>query len=486
LHLRWRSRRTPCPRTFRSDEIFALRDGLRRDFEAYTALKYAKVQAAKGDSEFFFRQVCRLKPYWYQLELAELYKRNQFLAVRWPRQTGKSTSIAALLLQDAWENPDLNVGLIGPSWRQTKLNVRHVAGFCRNLPAGSCVIQKSRVYFKNGSIIEAFPNNPDTIRGSTFHRIWIDEANYVGNDVDLYDAILFTLGTTNGKLIASSTPFSSDSLFWRMCNHRDFEDFARHHFSFQKALSPNGPLKPNMIDRFKRQFGDDQSRWRREMEAEWAEDDDVCLPQSLIVSCVGTVKNCGVDLQLYDPERSYEGEFYGGLDPAQVKDFCVFSVVERLNDRLFLRHLKIFQQPTKYAHVLAYIKALQDRWGGFEKIRVDFTREGPSFLTDMENAGIYHAEGVSFSVPRKSEMASLMKMRMEDQKFFFPLLNWERPYRSDICSELNVERYQLRKDGTVAYSHPGGTHDDVFWSIALAVYGTVEMQPETFLAVVSR
>ena len=31
----------------------------------------------------------------------------------------------------------------------------------------------------------------------------------------------------------------------------------------------------------------------------------------------------------------------------------------------------------------------------------------------------------------------------------------------------NVERYDLRKDGNVGFSHPWGTHDDVFWSIAL-------------------
>jgi hypothetical protein len=40
-----------------------------------------------------------------------------------------------------------------------------------------------------------------------------------------------------------------------------------------------------------------------------------------------------------------------------------------------------------------------------------------------------------------------------------------------------VERFELRKDGAVALSHPNGTHDDVWWSMALAVYATVEMKP---------
>jgi hypothetical protein len=74
---------TKHPRTFHADEAEAHRTGLREDYS----------------------EICRLKPFTYQLELAELYRQNQFFAVRWPRQTGKSTSIGGLLLQDAYENP---------------------------------------------------------------------------------------------------------------------------------------------------------------------------------------------------------------------------------------------------------------------------------------------------------------------------------------------------------------------------------------------
>ena len=83
-------------------------------------------------------------------------------------------------------------------------------------------------------------------------------------------------------------------------------------------------------------------------------------------------------------------------------------------------------------------------------------------------------------------MASLLKQRMANHQFFYPLLSWERPYRGEICTELNVERYVLRKDGAIGFSHPTGTHDDVFWSVALAVYATANMEPEPFIAVVPR
>jgi len=424
----------------------------------------------------FFKEILGFELFDYERELVDLYKENQFIWVRWSRQIGKSHTVSAILLKESWETPDLYTAIVGPSWRQTKLNIRRIGSFARKLLGSDKGIQKTRVTLPNGSVLEAFPNNPDTIRGPTFHRIWWEEANFTPNAEDLYDAILFTLGTTDGKLIATSTPWNTDSLFWKMCNHKDFSDFRGSHVDYKRAIWPKGPLRPNIVEKIKRQFANDPARWRREMEAEWAEDEDVWLSQSLIVACIGTVKNCSEDLQPWNPDIGYEGDLFAGLDLAQVRDFCVLSVFERRNDKLFLRHLKIFSQPTKYASVLGYLKMLQDRWGGFSKIRVDFTKEGPSIISDMEDAGIQNAEGVNFSIPRKSEMANLLKQRMSDGRLYYPLLTWEKPFRGDICNELNVERFELRKDGALAFSHPNGTHDDVFWAMALGVFATVDMK----------
>ena len=426
----------------------------------------------------FFRQVVGFEPYEYQLKFIKQFQENNFLAARWSRQIGKSWIVAALLLWYAITQSNSYIAVLGPSWRQTKLNLRRIHYFLNGIPRALIKSKlKTSIEFANGTKIEAFPNNPETIRGPTLNVIWWDEVNFTANDEDLYDAILFTLGTTNGKLVCTSTPFNSDSLFAKMCFHSDFSDFARSHVRWDQALEPNGPLKKSIVEKIRKQFGEDPSRWRREMEAEYAEDEDVWLPQSLIASCIGTVKTCREDLQLWDINKGYEGDLFAGLDLAQVRDYCVFSVFDRVNDVLLLRHLKIFQQPTKYATVLGYVKALQDRWGGFQKIRVDFTKEGPSLISDMEEAGIKNVEGVHFSISRKSEMAGLSKERMMSQRLFYPYFTWEIPYRGDICNELNIERYELRKDGALNLSHPNGTHDDVFWAIALGVYATVEMKP---------
>ena len=446
-----------------------------------------KAKKFSSDPVDFFEQVMGFKPFAYQVEFIRMFQENQFTAARWCRQSGKSWIVSALLLWYALTHPDCNIAVVGPSWRQTKRIISRIAYFMRKLPPDMTFKpHKTYIHFPSGSMIEAFPNNPDTIRGPTLNVVYCDEMNFIPNDVELYDAILFTLGTTNGKFVCSSTPWNTDAIFWKIFNHKDYSDFKTSHVPVEKAMEPNGPLKPNIIEKIRKQFGDDPSRWRREMEAEWAEDEDVWLNQNLIAACVGTVKNCGEDLQEFNPEESYEGDFYAGLDPAQTKDYHVLSVTERVDDKVLLRHLKIFKHPTMDAYVLGYIKALQDRWGGFQKIRVDITRDGPSFINDMEQAGIDNAEGVILSAPRKSEVASLLKKRMGDGRFFYPLLSWEAPYRGDICNEFNVERYQLRKDGGIGFSHPNGTHDDCFWATALSVYATVEMSPEPFLAVVPR
>ena len=36
------------------------------------------------------------------------------------------------------------------------------------------------------------------------------------------------------------------------------------------------------------------------------------------------------------------------------------------------------------------------------------------------------------------------------------------------------------------YHHPAGTHDDVFWATALAVYATANMEPEPNLTIIPR
>jgi hypothetical protein len=42
------------------------------------------------------------------------------------------------------------------------------------------------------------------------------------------------------------------------------------------------------------------------------------------------------------------------------------------------------------------------------------------------------------------------------------------PYDPELLNQLNAPSYQLSKTGKISYNHPEGTHDDMFWALALA------------------
>jgi phage terminase large subunit-like protein len=456
--------------------------------ESERVVDEAEVKKAKNLSknpEKFFKQIVGFEPTSYQKDLIKLFLEKQFVAMRWARQSGKSFIASAIILWYAITHPDCYVGIVAPSWRQAKLIIRRITYFLKNLPPGMYFKpMRTAIRFTNGAVIEAFPNNPDTIRGPTLNMIYWDEANFTNQDVDLWTAILFTISTTKGKVLVSSTPWNTDSVFYRMFHSEEFAEFGRSHVTWKDALQPNGPLDPKTLESIRKQFEYDPWRFRRECEAEWAEDEQCWLPQTLITKCIATEKTLGEELELWSWEGpSRRGDFYAGLDLGKVQDYSVLAVVEHVRDKFLLRHLKIFDLGTSYASVIGYVKTLQDRWSGFRKIRVDCTNQD-YVVEDMKNSGIENVEGVRFTLPRKQEMATLLKQRMINNQFWYPYFTWQKPYPSEYVTELNVERFELRKDGSIAFNHPSGTHDDVFWATALALYATVEMTPEPVIEVI--
>ncbi len=235
----------------------------------------------------FFQTTAGFKPTAYQEKL--LLDENQFIAARWSRQSGKSLCLAVLSLYTALSSPNRRELILAPSFRQSRRMLRRISSFLSRLPENVLDGRplKTRLEFVNGSTIEAFPNNPETIRGETTNMIILDEANYIQDDKELYDAIVYSLATTNGRLIATSTPGSRDSLFYVMCNDDEtFGDFSRHHVTYLGALEPNGPLKRSTLEKLERQMREDPWRWKREMMAEFSEDEEAWLSYSLITSCV--------------------------------------------------------------------------------------------------------------------------------------------------------------------------------------------------------
>jgi hypothetical protein len=235
----------------------------------------------------FFKQMTGFEPTAYQVAL--LLDPSQFVVARWSRQSGKSLCLTLICLYVALSSSNRRIAILAPSLRQSRAMIRRASSFLPKLPRNALEGRalKTKLEFSNGSTIEAFPNSPETVRGLTLDLLIVDEASYIEDDRALYDAIVFALGTTNGRFIATSTPGSRDSLFYEMCMDDDlYGDFSRHHVSFHDALEPGGPLKKGILEKLERQMREDPWRWQREMLAEFSEDEEAWFSYGLIDSAV--------------------------------------------------------------------------------------------------------------------------------------------------------------------------------------------------------
>ena len=130
------------------------------------------------------------------------------------RQSGKSTSTAALALHTALYESDALVLLLSPSLRQSQELFRAVMRlFERIRGAASPEAESSlRLELENGSRIAALPGKEETVRGFAGVKLLvIDEAARVADD--LYRAVRPMLAVSEGRMICLSTPWGKRGFF---------------------------------------------------------------------------------------------------------------------------------------------------------------------------------------------------------------------------------------------------------------------------------
>jgi phage FluMu gp28-like protein len=324
-------------------------------------------------------------------------------------------------------------------------------------------LQRTVVRFRNGSRIVALPNNPQLLRGYTANQVIADEANFFKDDELVFYNVLYPkLSTTDGTLIAISTPWNKDSVFYRMCQNKDFSQ----HVVTCEQVKEAGLIKQSFIDDMRAQLPTEF--FQREFMAEFVEDIDAWLSQSLIVQCIDS------NLQLYDFHDQPRGEFYVGVDFGKEMDYSVVLVAEKSGSTVSVVHAHRFPLKTEYASVIGYVKSLLDRWQEIRAVYADITGVGNYIVEDMFRGGIQNVTGITFTVQSKEEMATIMREKMRTGEVKIPYVPSRRLEDINLTAELNIEKCELMKTGHLRFSHPEGGHDDVFWSTALAIYASAQ------------
>jgi len=402
----------------------------------------------------------------YQAKLLRDDKKR--IVVRWSRQAGKTTILALRAIWFALKHPKTLTLIVAPSLRQSMILADKLQDFLTSLPretrrATIGKLQRTVIHFKNGSRIVALPNSPQLLRGYTANMCILDEMAFFRDDeLVVYNVIMPMLSTTDGTLVVSSTPWSTDSIFYRMCMN---PEYSQHLVTCDDAVK-SGLISQSFIDEMRQALP--AERFQREFESKFVEDVNAWLTQSLIVKCIDS------ELQPYDFADQPQGSFYAGVDFGKHQDHSVIVVVERRHETLYLVHVHRFPLETEYASVIGYVKSLCDRWHTVATVYCDVTGVGDYVVEDMHKAELTNVNGVLFTLQSKEEMATILREKMRQGEVKIPYSPARTVQDIDLCAELNVEKYELMKTGHIRFSHPEGSHDDVFWATCLAIYASVQ------------
>ena len=393
----------------------------------------------------------------YQMNF--LNSRSKRVVLRWPRQSGKTFSLAAYAIWFAVVNEKTTTLIVAPTQRQSMILNDVIVSLVEGIPPKIRKIFVRRrlrtiTYLLNHSKIVALPNSSNLLRGYTAHLIILDEAAFFQNDEEIFQNVLPPmLATTQGKMIVSSTPWGKNTQYYRVNMDPSWEV---HHASWRDARDA-GLYKQDWVEEVERVRETLPLTYRMEYEAEFSEDVDTWLTQDLLA------KACYPDVEYLTFNEAAKGDFYAGMDLGESVDYTALAVVRRVGNELHLAYMYRFPLGTSLAACIGHINVLGRRWNRIHATYVDSTKHGEYIVNDMSSAGAPKPKGIFFTQETKQEMAQMMKQRLAEGRL-------KLPYDRSLLNELNAEQYELTKTGRISLTHATGTHDDRFWALALATY----------------
>ena len=316
--------------------------------------------------------------------LRSMWFKNYVMAIMC-RGAGKTFLQAVLAVLKAMLYPGHRVGLIAPTFRQSKLIFDECSRLYQRSPilrdacekrptqqSDNCYIRFKSVAGQPGSLVQAIPLGDGTkIRGSRFFTILLDEFPHIPpeifnlvirpmaatvadpmENVDrlerrqiLLDKGLITQeelddeGSSNQIIITSSGYFTFNHMYdlykiYREEMLRGNEKYAV--FRVPYTLLPVGFLDKDNVESAKREMS--SLEFRMEYEAAFIPDTDAFYKASLLEACS---KNSFSTQVAGDPGKSY----CLGIDPARSEDSFALAVVEIGHPAKVVHALEIQKQP---------------------------------------------------------------------------------------------------------------------------------------------
>lgn len=310
--------------------------------------------------------------------------------------------------------------------------------------------------------------------------IYFDEFAHIRDAAKLYRAATPAIIRGNSRLTIISTPLGQSGLFYDIFAGEDhYPNYSRHAVPWWEC---SAMVKPGLYeeslalaasvagseDRIRKygsekllvvfqEFGGDLLGFQTEFEATFADEATAYYPWELIVGCTDNDLNVWREWQ---PGYETDGEISIGVDLARDQDKTVFTVVEHNDDLakvLFVRATQdTYDEQFKYLkRMVAMVKP--------NRVTIDQTGVGQKFVEDARREIVDVAvEGVVFTNSGKERWATSFKGDMQTRKISWPNI-----------PDLKRQIHGIKRTKTEAnFYRFAGTHDDYFWSLMLALYGS--------------
>lgn len=246
-----------------------------------------------------------------------------------PRRVGKSTLIEALAIWTCFREPNARVLIVsaGESSAQDRIEGASRLLSRNELTEGSTADEfRSRIDFKNGSVLVSKPASEKAIRGmgAGLKLLVVDEAAWVNESV--WDAAQFTAldEKPNGaRIVIACTPWGSREHFFRrhyeMGTARDHPDVASFKWDWNDHPNPDwGYLK-------RRRDVMADARYRSDVLGEWVDDSESLFPFSLL-------EGATADFEQMPPEACEGLAVLGGIDYGFARDLSALVTIAGLPD----------------------------------------------------------------------------------------------------------------------------------------------------------
>ncbi|NDG31296.1 terminase [bacterium] len=174
--------------------------------EAYFVKKYVRiVHVDKGIVPF------DLWP--FQEKFITVAIQERFVVAKMPRQVGKTTTIAALILHMILFTENYNVAILANKERQSKEILARIKLAYENLPRwmqqGIVEWNKGNIELENGSKVLASSTTSSAIRGGSFNLVYLDEFAFVPDNIqeEFFKSVYPTISSgQTTKILVTSTP----------------------------------------------------------------------------------------------------------------------------------------------------------------------------------------------------------------------------------------------------------------------------------------